>query len=73
MSKLATINFKKWIDENRHLLKPPVGNKCIVDGAARAVFGQAVVGHPHGQLAATQLLQAGRGDAGRAQRREQGD
>ena len=26
------IDLQRWIDEHRHLLKPPVGNKCIVDG-----------------------------------------
>jgi len=25
-------NLAAWIDEHRHLLKPPVGNKCIVNG-----------------------------------------
>lgn len=29
---LNAFNLQQWIDENRHLLKPPVGNKCIIDG-----------------------------------------
>jgi 3-hydroxyanthranilate 3,4-dioxygenase len=26
---LQTLNLKRWIDEHRHLLKPPVGNKLV--------------------------------------------
>jgi 3-hydroxyanthranilate 3,4-dioxygenase len=31
MALLPPIDLQHWIDEHRHLLKPPVGNKCIVD------------------------------------------
>ena len=37
------LNLQAWIDEHRHLLKPPVGNKCIVD----ADFIVMVVGGPN--------------------------
>lgn len=29
----APLNFKKWIDEHRDLLKPPVGNKLVFEDA----------------------------------------
>ena len=38
------LNFQKWIDEHRHLLKPPVGNKVVWKDADVIVM---VVGGPN--------------------------
>ena len=41
---MKPLNFKKWIDENRHLLKPPVGNKQVWEDRE---FMITVVGGPN--------------------------
>lgn len=43
MSLMPPINLTAWIDQHRDLLKPPVGNKCVVDGD----FIIMVVGGPN--------------------------
>lgn len=42
--KLSTINFRKWIDEHRGLLKPPVGNKMVWEDREFMIM---VVGGPN--------------------------
>ncbi|SEK40387.1 3-hydroxyanthranilate 3,4-dioxygenase [Stigmatella aurantiaca] len=44
MGRLQPINFKKWIDEHRHLLKPPVGNQLVWEDREFIVM---VVGGPN--------------------------
>ncbi len=44
MGRLSAFNFKGWIDEHRHLLKPPVGNKMVYEDADLMV---TVVGGPN--------------------------
>lgn len=45
MTKLfQPLNFKEWIDDNRHLLKPPVGNKVVYEDGDFIVM---VIGGPN--------------------------
>lgn len=45
MSSFKTINLKQWIEEHRHLLKPPVGNKMVFE--EHEGFIVMVVGGPN--------------------------
>ena len=44
MNPLTPFNFQAWVDDHRHLLKPPVGNKQVF---ADAEFIVMVVGGPN--------------------------
>jgi len=44
MARLAAFNFHEWIEDHKHLLKPPVGNQKVFEDSDMVVM---VVGGPN--------------------------
>ena len=44
MARLAAFNFQEWIEDHKHLLKPPVGNQKVFEESDMVVM---VVGGPN--------------------------
>ena len=47
MSIAQPFNLKKWIDDNRHLLKPPVGNQQVYKSNDDYIVMVVEIGRAH--------------------------